>query len=314
MAFVLANSLKFIEIAANLTDPMFKGVYNGKEVHAPDIEAVLGRAWEAGVQKIIVTGGSLKESKEALALADTDARLFCTVGVHPTRCMEFEESGDPDKHMEELAELAREGAARGKVVAIGECGLDYDRLMFCPEAIQQKYFERQFELAEATKLPIFLHLRAAGSDFVEIVKRNRHRFVGGVVHSFTGTAEERDEILAMDDMYIGINGCSLKTAENLSVMAGIPEDRILLETDSPYCDIRPTHAGYLDVESTVEAKKKEQHDMTFLVKGRNEPCNIRQVFEVVAAQRNVKDAHAFANSIINNTCRLFSPHDLESTS
>ncbi|KAL8245331.1 hypothetical protein R6Q59_011588 [Mikania micrantha] len=73
--------------------------------HLANIAAVLSRAWSAGVDRIIVTGGSLEKSKEALAIAETDARLFCTVGVHPTRCnldQEFDESGDPKKHFQAL--------------------------------------------------------------------------------------------------------------------------------------------------------------------------------------------------------------------
>ncbi|CAL5352897.1 unnamed protein product [Camellia sinensis] len=95
-------TIRMIDIAVNFTDNMFRGIYNGKQCHIPDIAAVLTRAWSAGVDRIIVTDGSLEESKEALAIAETDARLFCTVGVHPTRCKEFDESGDPEKHFQEL--------------------------------------------------------------------------------------------------------------------------------------------------------------------------------------------------------------------
>uniref|UniRef100_N1QWD0 Putative deoxyribonuclease TATDN1 n=1 Tax=Aegilops tauschii TaxID=37682 RepID=N1QWD0_AEGTA len=63
-----------------------------------------------------VTGGSLKESREALEIAETDGRLFCTVGVHPTRCGEFEESGDPEGHFQALLALAKEGIEKGKVL------------------------------------------------------------------------------------------------------------------------------------------------------------------------------------------------------
>ncbi|GFQ04838.1 putative deoxyribonuclease tatdn1 [Phtheirospermum japonicum] len=154
---------------------MFRGMYNVKQHHVADIAAVLSRAWSASVDRIIVTGGSLEESKEALAIAETDARLFCTVGVHPTRCKEFDDSGDPEEHIKALLSLAKEGVEKGKVVAIGECGLDYDRLHFCPAETQKKYFEKKLELAYATMLPMFLHMRAAAEDFCKILEQNRHR-------------------------------------------------------------------------------------------------------------------------------------------
>ncbi|XP_024389125.1 uncharacterized protein [Physcomitrium patens] len=266
--------LKLIDIGANLTDGMFAGWYHGKQCHSPDLVHVLQRAWDAGLTRIIVTGGSLKESKEALSLADSDGRLFCTVGVHPTRCTEFEKSGDSEKHLQELLQLTTYGVARGKVVAVGECGLDYDRLQFCPADTQR-------------------------------------RFTAGVVHSFTGTSEERDQLLAIPNLYIGINGCSLKTAENLEVMAGIPVERMMIETDSPYCDIKNTHAGIKHVKTTWPSKKKEKHDIHSLVKSRNEPCQIRQVLEVIAAYRKEQDVGGFARAIYENTCRIFFPHDID---
>ncbi|GAB2221116.1 hypothetical protein Droror1_Dr00012284 [Drosera rotundifolia] len=91
-------ALKMIDIAVNFTDGMFKGIYNGKQYQALDIQAVLVRAWSVGVDRIIVTGELLEESKEALAITETDGRLFCTVGVHPTRCKEFEDSGEPARY------------------------------------------------------------------------------------------------------------------------------------------------------------------------------------------------------------------------
>ncbi|KAI5432449.1 hypothetical protein KIW84_036256 [Lathyrus oleraceus] len=147
-----------------------------------------------------VTGGSLQESREALAIAETDGlsfHYFLALGL------EFEESGDPENHFQALLSLAKEGIQKGKVVAVGECGLDYDRLHFCPAEIQKKYFEKQFELAYITKLPMFLHMRAAAEDFCEIVEKNKDRFSGGVTHSFTGTTDECVKLLSFDKMYIG---------------------------------------------------------------------------------------------------------------
>ncbi|XP_022744868.1 putative deoxyribonuclease TATDN1 isoform X1 [Durio zibethinus] len=304
--------IRMIDIAVNFTDGMFKGIYNGKQHHVSDIATVLSRAWNAGVDRIIVTGGSLEESKEALAIAETDGRLFCTVGVHPTRCKEFEESGDPEKHFQALLALAKEGIQKGKVVAIGECGLDYDRLHFCPPEIQKKYFEKQFELAYATKLPMFLHMRAAAEDFCEIVERNINKFIGGVTHSFTGSAEDCDKLLSFHNMYVGVNGCSLKMAENLDVVRGIPVERMMIETDSPYCEIKSTHAGINFVKSLWPSKKKEKYDQESLVKGRNEPCLVRQVLEVVAGCKGISDIDQLSATLYQNTCRVFFPHDLDS--
>ncbi|XP_047962540.1 deoxyribonuclease TATDN1 isoform X2 [Salvia hispanica] len=291
---------------------MFRGIYNGKQYHAADIAAVLSRAWSAGVDRIIVTGGSLEESKEALAIAETDARLFCTVGVHPTRCKEFDDSGDSERHFQALLSLAREGVDKGKVVAVGECGLDYDRLQFCPAEIQQKYFEKQFELAHAMKLPMFLHMRAAAEDFCNILERNKHRFFSGVAHSFTGSAEDRDRLLSFDNLFIGLNGCSLRTAENLEIVKGIPLDRLMIETDSPYCEIKNTHAGIKYVQSSWQSKKKEKYDPECIVKGRNEPCLVRQVLEVVAGCKGIADIGQLGKTMYHNTCRVFFPQDLDS--
>ncbi|KAG8648735.1 hypothetical protein MANES_08G034500v8 [Manihot esculenta] len=269
------GSIRMIDIAVNFTDGMFRGIYYGKQHHVADVATVLSRAWSAGVDRIIVTGGSLEGSKEALTIAETDGRLFCTVGVHPTRCKEFEESADPEQHFQALLSLAQEGIQKGKVVAIGECGLDYDRLHFCPAEIQKKYFEKQFELAHATKLPMFLHMRAAAEDFCEIVERNRDKFSAGVTHSFTGNTEDCDKLLSFNNMYIGVNGCSLKTTENLDVVKGIPVERMMVETDSPYCEIKNTHAGIKFIKSLWPSKKKEKYDQNCIVKGRNEPCLVR---------------------------------------
>ncbi|XP_075502194.1 uncharacterized protein LOC142540139 isoform X1 [Primulina tabacum] len=307
-----SSSMKMIDIAVNFTDGMFRGMYNGKHYHVADISTVLSRAWNAGVNRIIVTGGSLEESKEALAIAETDARLFCTVGVHPTRCNEFDDSGDAEKHFEALLSLAKEGVEKGKVVAVGECGLDYDRLHFCPPEIQKKYFEKQFQLAYATKLPMFLHMRAAAEDFCGILEQNKHNFCSGVAHSFTGSAEDRDQLLSFDNLFLGVNGCSLKTTENLNVVKAIPLERMMIETDSPYCEIKNTHAGINFVKSLWPSKKKEKYDPECVVKGRNEPCLVRQVLEVVAGVKGFSDIDQVSKTLYHNTCRVFFPQDLDS--
>lgn len=197
-------------------------------------------------------------------------------------------------------------------MAIGECGLDYDRLHFCPADVQKKYFEKQFELAHALKLPMFLHMRDAASDFCKILDRYKSRFLGGVAHSFTGSAEDREKLLSFRNLYIGINGCSLKTAANLDVVKEIPIERMMIETDAPYCEIKNTHAGIKMVKSTWSSKKKEKYGPECLVKGRNEPCLVRQVLEVVAGCKDIADLNWLSETLYHNTCRVFFPQDLDS--
>eukprot|EP00743_Colponemidia_sp_Colp-15_P004262 GILK01004598.1.p1 GENE.GILK01004598.1~~GILK01004598.1.p1 ORF type:complete len:295 (+),score=47.75 GILK01004598.1:45-929(+) len=290
-----------IDIGANLTDPMFKGQYNGKTAHHEDLDLVLERAFESGVSKIIITGGSLEESREALQMATSrgESRLYCTVGVHPTRCQEFE--SDPEGHMSALCEVIEKGGDR--VVAVGECGLDFDRLQFCPEDTQIKWFQKQFELADRFKLNMFLHNRNTNGAFFNVVSQNRDRFGTGVVHSFTGDLAEMQQYIDLG-LYIGINGCSLKTAENLDVVKSIPIDRIVLETDAPWCDIRPSHAGYRFIQTRRSEKKKERFERGHMVKGRNEPCNLRQVAEVVAAVLEVT-VEELNETVLESTNKLF---------
>lgn len=306
--------MRFIDIAANLTDGMFKGDYNGSHRHDSDLQSVLSRATSAGVFRTLVTAGTLSQSREALDLCKNNATLFSTVGVHPTRAKEM--LNDPAKYCSQLLEVIKEGGH--KVVAIGECGLDYDRTRFCSEKDQLPGFLAQFSLAEETKLPMFLHNRNTRGDFGRIIKENRHRFTTGVVHSFTGTLEEMQSYVALD-LYIGINGCSLKTDENIRVASAIPLDRIMLETDCPYCEIRSSHAGSSFVVSKWPSKDKKKFSPEAMVKGRSEPCQIRQVCEVLAAARNIPEEE-LARAAFNNTMKVFfqqeasnmgvSPYDL----
>lgn len=148
-----------------------------------------------------------------------------------------------------------------KCVAIGECGLDYDRLEYSSKETQLKNFPLHFDLAEKYKLPMYLHNRNTGDDFFKIVKENRHKFKSGVVHSFTGTDEELQKILDLD-LYVGVNGCSLKTEANLETIKKIPLNRLMIETDAPYCEIRQTHASFQFVQSKFQSVKKEKYQQS----------------------------------------------------
>ncbi|RQM19473.1 hypothetical protein B5M09_007085 [Aphanomyces astaci] len=222
----MAARVRLIDIGANLADPMFVGLYRGKQKHVVlnDFEHMLQRAFTSQVEKIIITGGSLSESKEALALARTHDRLHCTVGVRNVR-----PQGTSLRILPCETKTTHDADFPHQVVAVGEFGLDYDRLEFCDRTTQQLYFEKQFELAQVSNLPLFLHNRNTGADFYDMISRHRDSFRDGVVHSFTGSAAEAKQLVDLD-LFIGINGCSLKTQDNLDVVKSIPIDRIMLET------------------------------------------------------------------------------------
>lgn len=132
-------------------------------------------------------------------------RLLSTVGVHPTRCSEFEKYSSPHDYIEDLRAVIDQN--KEKIVALGEFGLDYERTQFCDVPTQQKYFSLQLtQLGRSSNLPLFLHCRGAAKDLHGILAENKDCFPrGGVVHSFDGTKEEMELLLELG-LFIGING------------------------------------------------------------------------------------------------------------
>ena len=194
---------------------------------------------------MIVTGSDLTESEKAIHLAETHPGiLYATVGVHPCNAQKFTtHPTGPSSLLSSLSQLVQAGKSAGRCVAFGEIGLDYDRLFLCPKEIQLQYFDAQLLLATELQLPLFLHSRAASEDFEGVLRKYLDRLPKrGVVHSFTGSVEEMKRLVGLG-FDIGINGCSLKTEGNLDVVREIPLDRIQLETDGPWCEIRASHAS-----------------------------------------------------------------------
>ncbi|KAJ1606916.1 hypothetical protein OJ253_2567 [Cryptosporidium canis] len=337
--------LKFIDIGSNLTDLMFQGIYNGKRHHEPDLEVVINRAVKGGLDKILITAGSYQETVDALEICeklDPECKLlFTTIGVHPTRTKEFlcgdcAPKTDEDLRMDcqscqtnsanyigRMKDLLR--ANRHRIKAIGELGLDSDRLGFASMQIQERHFEMQFELLDVCKLPMFLHIRGdqdCYSRFIGIINKKKHLWSegGGVAHSFTGDLDQLRMILEAG-LEIGVNGCSLKTKENLDVAKCIPIDKLHIETvtDSPWCDIKPTHSSYSLVETHFpQVNKPTKWEKGQLVKGRNEPVKIIQVAEVLyklhshphsldsseTSDTNL-DLAEFANKVYHNTLNMY---------
>ncbi|KAL5000729.1 hypothetical protein BDV10DRAFT_161893 [Aspergillus recurvatus] len=229
-------TLRYVDIGINLSDPVFQGNYHGKQVHESDLDDIIQRARDVGCQKFMVTGSDLEESKRAIEIAQKyPGFCYATVGIHPCQAKLFDSfPGGPEKMLEELRSLALEAKQAGHAVAFGEFGLDYDRLFLSPKEPQLKYFEAQLDLAIEIQLPLFLHSRAASEDFEKLLASRLEKLPKrGLVHSFTGTMEEMSRLVALG-LDIGVNGCSLKTEENLEVVKAIPLERIQIETDGPW--------------------------------------------------------------------------------
>jgi TatD DNase family protein len=206
-----------IDIGVNLTSKQFR----------EDLPAVIERALGAGVRYMIVTGLTAPLSQAALELARTRPQALCsTAGVHPHNARTV------DAHT--IGEL-RNLAQAPEVVAIGECGLDYDR-DFSPRAQQRDAFEAQLQLAAELKKPAFLHQRSAHADFERILRNARPQSTGGVVHCFTGDARELECYLELG-LCIGITGfiCDERRGTHLrELVKRIPPERLMVETDAPF--------------------------------------------------------------------------------
>jgi TatD DNase family protein len=208
-----------VDIGANLTSPAFRD----------DLPAVMARAAEAGVATMVVTGGDLETSQQGAALAERHGALYATAGVHPHHAGEVLAAGTA--WMDELRALAR----RPRVVALGECGLDFFR-NFSGRDQQLACFEAQLTLAGELAMPVFLHERDAHRELLAMIKNHRRYLPRAVVHCFTGMRAELDAYLALD-LHIGITGwiCDERRGRHLpELVAAVPADRLMIETDAPY--------------------------------------------------------------------------------
>jgi TatD DNase family protein len=259
--------VKLTDIGANLTHPSFHD----------DLEAVVARAQGAGVANIVITGTSVLESKLAQEIADRFG-FYATAGVHPHHARDCD-----DTTIGALRELAK----HPRVVAIGECGLDFNR-NYSPHPSQEKWFIAQLELGLELGKPLFLHSRDAHPRFAEILRH--HRVTRAVAHCFTGEREELHAYIELG-LYIGITGwiCDERRGTHLlELVRDIPRERLLLETDSPYLtprDMRP------------QPKSR-----------RNEPAFLPHILKTVARALG-RSAEEVAAETTRNAQTLFGIHE-----
>ncbi|MFA5427912.1 MAG: TatD family hydrolase [Sulfurimonas sp.] len=211
-------------------------VHLDDERYKDDLNEVLNRARDGGVERFIIPGADPKNLKRAVEIAENNSDVYFAVGVHPYDMDSFEES-----YLEKFIN-------HKKCIAVGECGLDYFRLEGSDEekekekSRQKEVFITQIELAKKYKKPLIVHIRDASRDSKELLLKYNAKEVGGVLHCYN--ADEELLSLANDGFYFGIGGVvTFKNAKKLlHVLPKIPLDKILIETDAPYLTPNP-HRG-----------------------------------------------------------------------
>lgn len=255
------------DIGVNLTNSQF----------AHDRALVIERAQAVAVSGMIITGTNLHESEQALALAqEYPDYCWSTAGVHP-----HDASSWSTAVAERISQLAQQTA----VVALGECGLDFNRNFSTPDE-QEHAFSVQLALAAERGLPVFLHCRDAHERFIALLAPWLDKLPGAVLHCFTGTEQELDECLRLG-LSIGITGWVCDERRGIALrhlLKKIPIDRLLLETDAPYLlprDLSPKPASR-----------------------RNEPCFLPHIVQQVAVWRD-EDASMLGQKVDENARRVF---------
>ncbi|WP_415325678.1 TatD family hydrolase [Chryseobacterium sp. MMS23-Vi53] len=207
----------FIDIGTNLTNKQF---YNEQE-------ETINRALDNGIEQMILTGTSVRGSKESAEIAENYPEiLFSTAGIHPHDAKSFN-----NESINELKKLLK----HDHVISVGECGLDFDR-DFSPRPMQEKCYRAQLELAIEISKPLFLHERSAFKKFNEITDEYLSKLPEAVVHCFTGTLNEAKTYLDKG-FYLGFTGAisdqnRFKHLEE--VIKYVPLDRMMIETDAPF--------------------------------------------------------------------------------
>lgn len=253
--------MKLIDSHAHLDDKRFDA----------DRLQVIERAVQNKLQLIINAGHDLESSQRSIALAAQYPFIYATVGVHP-----HDAKNVPADYLQQLEAMA----SQPKVVAIGEIGLDY-YYDHSPREVQREVFLAQLRLAKKLNLPVAIHLRDAYGDFLEIMRQEKLSPIKGVMHCFSGSGEVAKECLDMG-FYISFAGpVTFKNADKLKqVAAGIPMDKILIETDCPYLTPTPYRGK------------------------RNEPAYVQHVAEEIALLKNTT-ATAVAEAVWHNAMKLF---------
>ena len=235
------------------------------EKGAVDTDTILADARAEGVNRILCIGTTLADSELAIEFVENRENMWASIGIHPHEAAEALQKG----HLDAFAGLA--GAT--KVVAVGECGLDFF-YTHSPKEAQVTVLQFQIELAIKHNLPLVFHVRDAFDDFWPIFER--YKGIRGVLHSFTDSVENMQK--AVDyGLFIGVNGIATftKNQAQLEMYRSIPLENLLLETDAPFLTPTPYRGTMC------------------------EPKHVRVTAEFVASQRGTTLEHITAATTMN---------------
>ena len=243
-----------------------------------DREDILANANAVGVSQFIVTGSSVESSRAAIKYINESnlTGLHSTAGVHPHDAKTCDEN---------TLDILREFASEDCVVAIGECGLDYNR-NYSPPEVQREWFEKQVALALDLDMPLFLHEREAHEDLVEILSKYPEMCQKAVVHCFTGTKEEAQDYIDLG-CHIGVTGwiCDERRGQSLQeAVSVIPPERLMIETDAPFLIPR-------DFEKKPKSNK-------------NKPEYLPHILEVIASYKEC-ESEDLARDVSKTTRKFF---------
>jgi len=236
-----------------------------------DLDAVIDRARDAGIEKMVVVGFDRKTIERTMKLIDEYSDVYGVIGWHPVDAVDC-----TDEDLEWIEELSK----HEKIVGIGETGLDYhwDK---SPKGIQKEVFKKQIALAKRVNLPIIIHNRESTEDCVEILKEENAGEIGGIMHAFSADENVADEVIGMN-FYISLGGpVTFKNAQlPKDIAVHVPLEKLLVETDAPFLTPHPYRGK------------------------RNEPSYVKLVAEKIAELRDMP-YEAFAKATTENAERLF---------
>lgn len=251
--------MEMIDVHAHLTDERFN-----------DVEDVLARAGETGINKVVCSAFNIDSSKKAVELASKYKNVFANVGLHPENVDEFD-----NQTLLQIEDLCKSQ----KVVAVGEIGLDYHFVQDNKQK-QKEIFIEQMNLANRLQLPVVIHCRDAMGDLIEIIKQNPP-LKNSLLHCYSGSVESAKILMKYGFSFSFGGVVTFKNAKNVvEVVKELPLERILLETDCPYMTPVPFRGQ------------------------RNEPKNVVYVADAISKIKNIS-IEEVAKVTTQNAERLF---------